>query len=160
LGQMTRLEEQTLRRQANAGILDEALSGSSAVRMLRTDPRITRRSYHLYIFRVNEAALGISRDRFLEALQAEGVPASKGWYRPLYGNQVFQNAHIGPAHGIKSPLARKGVDYRQTHCPVCEQVCKDAVWLPQTLLLAPEPDIEAAAAAILKVIQHAGQLRG
>jgi dTDP-4-amino-4,6-dideoxygalactose transaminase len=158
LGQLSRLEAQVARRQASAHLLDQALGGLRGVRLLAPDSRMTRRSYHMYIFRVDESVLGISRDRFLEALQAEGVPASKGWYRPLYGNGLFRNAHQGPPHGIKAALANKGVDYRQVRCPVCEQVCRDAVWIPQQVLLADESDIRALAAAVEKVVAHASDL--
>jgi hypothetical protein len=91
-------------------------------------------------------------------LNAEGVPASKGWYRPLYANNVFMNAHQGPPHGIRSPLAAKGVRYDNVCCPICEQVCKDAVWIPQNVLLAGDGQIETLARAIRKVSQHASQL--
>jgi dTDP-4-amino-4,6-dideoxygalactose transaminase len=120
---------------------------------------MNRRSYHMYIFRVDEQSLGISRDRFLEALNAEGVPVSAGWYRPLYGNGLFQNAHEGPVHGITSPLAGKGVDYRRVSCPVCEQVCRDAVWIPQNVLLADEPRILKLGEAIRKIVASAEELR-
>jgi dTDP-4-amino-4,6-dideoxygalactose transaminase len=113
----------------------------------------------MYIFRVNEAELGIPRARFLEALQAEGVPASEGWYRPLYRNGLFANAHIGPPHGIRAPLAGMNVDYRDVSCPVCEQVCRDAVWIPQNVLLADEPKIIQLADAIRKVATAAPSLR-
>ena len=119
---------------------------------------MTRRSHHLYIFRLDAAAAGISRDRFLEALIAEGVPASKGWYRPLYANGVFRNAHLGPAHGISAPLAGRGVDYSSVSCPVCEQVCADAVWLPQTVLLAPDDQLDQLTQGIAKVLRHADRL--
>jgi hypothetical protein len=120
---------------------------------------MTRRSYHLYIFRLDSADLGIPRGRFLEALQAEGVPASEGWYRPLYGNGVFANAHIGPPHGIRSPLAGMGVDYRDVSCPVCEQVCRDAVWIPQNVLLAEKSQVLRLAEAIRKIVASAPALR-
>ena len=107
LAQLGRLEEQTMRRQANARILDDALKNVPGIRLLAFDSRMTRRSYHIYLFRLDEATLGLSRDRFLEALNAEGIPVSKGWYRPLYANGVFQNAHRGPAHGIISPARRQ-----------------------------------------------------
>jgi dTDP-4-amino-4,6-dideoxygalactose transaminase len=113
----------------------------------------------MYIFRLNEPELGISRARFLEALQAEGVPASEGWYRPLYRNGVFANAHVGPPHGIRAPLAGMGVDYRDASCPVCEQVCSDAVWIPQNVLLADEPQILRLAEAIRKVVAGAPAIR-
>jgi len=158
LGQMTRLESQTLKRQANARQLDQLLGGLKGIRAPAAAPKMTRRSYHLYIMRLDEAALGVSRDRFVEALNAEGVPASKGWYRPLYANGVFQRAHLGPAHGITEPLADKNVNYTAVKCPVCEQVCRDAVWIPQNVLLTDDAGIRAVAAAIEKVVARASDL--
>jgi dTDP-4-amino-4,6-dideoxygalactose transaminase len=159
LGQLSRLEKQTARRQANAAVLDDALRGLPGVRLLACDRRMTRRSYHMYIFRLDAERLGITRDRFLEALNAEGVPVSKGWYRPLYANGVFQNAARGPAHGISAPLLGRGVDYSSTNCPVCEQVCRDAVWIPHHVLLARASAMRAVAGAIRKVVHLADRLR-
>ncbi|PJF45880.1 MAG: hypothetical protein CUN48_16640, partial [Candidatus Thermofonsia Clade 3 bacterium] len=50
LAQLERLPEQTRRREAMAAYMDEALSEIPGVRVLRPDPRITRRSVYLYIF--------------------------------------------------------------------------------------------------------------
>jgi dTDP-4-amino-4,6-dideoxygalactose transaminase len=158
LAQLGRLELQVERRARSAALLDELLQGLPGVSLLAPTPRMTRRSYHMYVFRVVETALGLTRDRFLDALQAEGVPVSKGWYRPLYQNGVFRRAHQGPVHGIVAPLANKGVDYSQVSCPVCEQVCRDAVWIPQHVLLADAPQIRALAAAIWKVAEGAADL--
>jgi dTDP-4-amino-4,6-dideoxygalactose transaminase len=159
LAQLARLPNHVARRQRNAALLDEALADITAIQLLSAAPRMTRRSYHMYIFRMNEAELGISRERFIEALVAEGVPASAGWYRPLYRNGVFANAHIGPPHGIRAPLAGMGIDYRDVSCPVCEQVCRDAVWIPHNVLLADEPKIARLAEAIRKVVAGARSLR-
>jgi dTDP-4-amino-4,6-dideoxygalactose transaminase len=160
LAQLTRLETQLHQREASARILDQALCDLPGISLLAPAPSMTRRSYHMYVFRVDESILGISRQRFLDALNAEGLPVSTGWYRPLYANEVFHNAYQGPAHGIRAPLAGKGVDYRSVSCPVCEQVCRDAVWIPQNVLLAMPDAIQTAAAAIRKVIAHADALRG
>jgi len=159
LAQLARLEKQITQRQQSAALLDEALADVPGIRLLSPAPRMTRRSYHMYIFRLDEERLGISRGRFLEALQAEGVPASEGWYRPLYHNAVFANAHLGPPHPIRAPLAGMGVDYREVHCRVCEQVCRDAVWIPQHVLLGSETQIRRLAEAICKVARNAPQLR-
>jgi dTDP-4-amino-4,6-dideoxygalactose transaminase len=159
LAQLARLEEHVARRQRNAALLDEALAEIPAIHQLAPAAGMTRRSYHMYIFRLNQAEVGIPRERFLEALQAEGVPASEGWYRPLYRNGVFANAHLGPRHGIRAPLAGMGIDYRSVSCPVCEQVCGDAVWLPHNVLLADEPQILLLAEAIRKVVAGASALR-
>jgi dTDP-4-amino-4,6-dideoxygalactose transaminase len=159
LAQLERLPDQLARREANAGHLDAALAGIPGIRRLPPAARMTRRSYHMVILRVEENVLGISRDRFLEALCAEGVPASKGWYQPLYRNRVFQDAHLGPAHGIRSPLAAKGVRYDAVVCPVCERVCRDAIWISHQALLASESQVRQIADAVAKVVARAADLR-
>ncbi len=159
LAQLARLPDQMARRARAAALLDEALADIPAIRLLAPAPAMTRRSYHLYIFRLREEALGLSRRQFLEALQAEGVPASEGWNRPLYHNGVFARAHIGPPHGIRAPLAGQGVDYSAVSCPTCEQVCRDAVWLPQHVLLAEDSQILCLAEAIHKIVVQAEALR-
>jgi dTDP-4-amino-4,6-dideoxygalactose transaminase len=139
-------------------VLDDALANVPGIRLLAPAPEMTRRSYHMYVFRLDEEALGVTREKFLEALAAEGVPASEGWHQPLYQNGVFTNAHRLPPHGIRAPLGGKGVAYTQVSCPVCEQVCRDAVWIPQNVLLAEEPQIRRLAEAIGKVALGAASL--
>ena len=158
LAQLTRAESQLQRRAVVAQRIDEALTGLAGVTRLAPTPEMDRRSYHMYIFRVDESVLGVSRDRVIEALVAEGVPASAGWYRPIYRNKVFQNAHIGPPHGIRAPLAGLGVDYREVACPVCEQVCQDAIWVPQHVLLADDAQTESLTLALVKVLNSAAEL--
>lgn len=155
IAQLKRLPSQIERRQRSATLLDERLASIPGIHLSSPHPQMTRRSYHLYIFRVDADELGVSRDRFVEALNAEGVPVSGGWVRPLYANGVFQSCKQGPRHPITSPLFGAGVDYTQVHCPTCEAVCRDAVWLTQTLLLASEAQIEQAADAIAKVARRA-----
>ena len=151
IAQLQRLPSQIETRRRNAQLLDEALGEITGISALAAAPRMTRRSYHMYIFRVDASKLGASRDQLVDALVAEGVPALAGWYRPLYKNGLFQNAHLGPAHGIKAPLADKDVDYTGTFCPVCEQVCQDAVWIPQNVLLSDESRITSLVNSIRKV---------
>ncbi len=108
LAQLARLPDHVERRQQNAALLNEALAGLPAVKQLAPAPQMTRRSYHMYIFRVNETQLGCSRERLIEALVAEGVPASAGWYRPLYRNGVFANAQRGAAAWNSRAAGRDG----------------------------------------------------
>jgi dTDP-4-amino-4,6-dideoxygalactose transaminase len=160
LAQLARLEDQIARRNESAALLDSRLTDLPGIQLIRPEPRMTRRSYHMYIVRVGEDVLGVSRDRFVEALNAEGVPATRGWYRPLYANAVFQRAlDAVQEHPIISPLAGRGLDYSGVRCPVAEQVCRDAVWIPQNVLLAGDSDIRAVADAIEKVVVNAREIR-
>ena len=160
LAQLARLEEQTLQRQANARLLDEGLAKVPGVVTLRPEPRMTRRSYHLYPFRLDLEYLGISRERFVQALEAEGVPASAGYSVPLYQHPLF--AGQGGSAEARTPSWRRhrpDVDYGQVSCPVCERVCEDTCWLPQWALLASAEAMEGIVAAVAKVVAHAAELR-
>lgn len=147
LSQMRNLEPQTDLRSKNAALLTEHLSDIEGIRPLVVDDRVTRHAYHLYVMRYDAAAFGgASRDRFVEALCAEGVPSAAG-YRPLYREPAFQARFRGKP------------DYSRVHCPVTERICADeAVWLNQNLLLGTEEDTEQIAAAVRKVHGSADQL--
>lgn len=145
LAQLSRLEAQTRRRQVSAKILDDGLREIPGIVVLRDDPRMTRRAYHFYPFRLDTSSLGVSRDRFVEALVAEGVPASIGYPYPLYKNPLFEH----------------GDDYNSesTRCPVCEEVCADAVWISHPILLADAEVIQTVVDAVRKVCQYREELR-
>jgi len=64
LGQLTRLEEQTRAREQNAAWLDRQISGIPGIKPQPRDPRVTRRSYHLYMFRFVEAEWASRASRF------------------------------------------------------------------------------------------------
>ncbi|MDD3926962.1 MAG: DegT/DnrJ/EryC1/StrS family aminotransferase [bacterium] len=153
LGQLERLEEQTLRRERNAAYLDSLLWDISGISLIRNDPRATRRSYHMYIFRfLQEEWSGVSRGRFLEALQAEGVPCSDGYTIPLYKNPLFQQTGEGPRFcPISCPYHGQPVDYRNMVCPNAERICREACWIPQSVLLAEERDMADIAQAVIKI---------
>ena len=151
--QLRRLEQQIAVRERSAQLFSDVLSDVSAIQLPVSDPRMTRRSYHMYIFRLRDG-LSLVRDEIVDELTAAGVPVSAGWSRPLYQNDLFQKADAGSRHGIRSPLAGKGADYSMTHCPVCVQACSDAIWIPQNVLLGFEADVIRAARVIRHVVEQ------
>ena len=158
LAQLTRVEKHMTLRSQSAAILDRGLSAIPGIQILSNDPRMTRRSYHIYCFRLNASRLGISREQFLRAVQAEGVPIQLG-YTPLYKNPLFQNRGEGPKFcPISCPFHGQTIDYTKVHCPVCEQVCADTVWIKQQNLLAEPAAIQALVEAIGKVCANAAEI--
>ena len=158
--QLGRLEEQTLRRQANARILDEGLRTVDGIRTIDNDPRITRRGYHMYCFRLDAQRLGVARERFLEALRAEGVPATEGYPHPLYRNPLFERSGEGPRFCPRScPYYGKTVDYAGIVCPVCEAVCRDTCWIMHPILLAGSDAMSEIVEAVAKVCRHVDEVR-
>lgn len=120
----------------------------------------TRCAWHLFIFTYDrEAMQGVSRDRFIEALAAEGIPVSRG-YNPLYTEGMFRKGwdHTKPPF---SPSVYSGdVDYDKVSCPNCEFVCYDgSFWTSQSVLLGTTKDMDDIADAIIKVKENLGELQ-
>jgi dTDP-4-amino-4,6-dideoxygalactose transaminase len=158
LAQLTRLEAQTLARQSNADILTEGLRGIPGIVTIENDPRMTRRGYHLYCFRLDLPKLGVDRERFIQALSAEGVPVTAGYDTPLYRNPMFGRAEDGPRGCPGScPYHGGSIDYETARCPVCEQVCEDTCWIFHSVLLAEPKAMHAIVDAVRKVCGHLGK---
>jgi len=159
LAQLTRLEEQTELRARNAAILNEGLAGIEGLYTLREEPRATRRSYHLYGMRLVAEEFGASREKFLGALRAEGVPAGPGYPHPLYRNPLFQRKGTGPTYcPVACPFYGREMDYTQATCPQAEAACRQVVWLRQSMLLGSEADMRDIVAAVHKIRRHVGSL--
>jgi dTDP-4-amino-4,6-dideoxygalactose transaminase len=149
--QFKRLEEQVQRREVNGLLLNKELAKIPGIRPMARGHGETRHGYHLYIFRYDPAAFdGVSRQTFIEALNAEGVPCSPGYDRPLYRQPVFLEHAFGPY----APAGVHYPNYAQVSCPVSERACRESCWLAHSLLLGDEGDMQDIAAAVAKVYEH------
>lgn len=149
LNQMKRLEAQTEQRLVNAKIIDQAVANIPGLSLAqRAVDYSTRRAYHLYILRYTPGFEGVSRDRFIEALVAEGVSASGGYPLPLQKQPVYKT--IAPLDGIP---------YEEQELPNIETLCRDTIWITQPCLLGDEESGKKVAAAIEKVAAQSASLR-
>ncbi len=156
LRQLERLESQTARRTANAALLTSLLREIDGLAPMGDDRRTTTHAHHLYILRYQATPAGLSRDRFIEALCAEGIPCSSG-YRPLYREAAFSN-HFKDSSLI-SPYFEGRPDYGSVSCPVTEHACSsEAIWFTQNMLLGTADDMRDIAAAADKVLSRAADL--
>jgi dTDP-4-amino-4,6-dideoxygalactose transaminase len=160
LVQLSRLEAQTLKRESNAAQLDRALAEVPGVAPVRRDARVTRRSYHLYSFRFAEEQWGgVKRARFLEALKAEGIPASAGYPIPLYKNPLFLRKGSGPKFcPVSCPFYGRPVDYSEVRCANAEKLCEEGCWITHSALLGESSDMRDIADGIVKVWEGRKQL--
>ena len=160
--QLARLDEQVCRRERMARLLSEKLAGIDGITPPFQDERCTRHGYHLYMFRYDEPALGLPRARFIEALEAEGIPALSGYTFPLYRNPMFlEKRFINGSFPLGTPY-HDDVDFGvyAERCPVSERACAcEAVWLPQNVFLGTAEDIDDVATAVAKVLGNRDALR-
>lgn len=150
LCQLERMEDMIRLRETNAAALNRLFEELPGVRPLRRDPRVTTHAWHLYLFRYNrEAFSGLSKEHFVRALQAEGIPVSPG-YVPLHRNRA-----------IRQELAKRfGVaESGNPPCQASERAGDEEVlWFPQRVLLGSSRDLTTVAEAIDKVRRHASDL--
>lgn len=148
-------------RDENAGHLRQRLEEVEGVEAQAFSPGAERSAYHLFIFRYDRAAFGgVSRDRFVDALAAEGIPVGNG-YNPLYREGMFRDGW----DPTKCPWSCKdytgSVDYSKVECPVCEHICTDgSFWTSQNVLLSTKEDMDDFANAMLKLRENLDELRG
>jgi dTDP-4-amino-4,6-dideoxygalactose transaminase len=162
LGQLERLEPQTARRSANGAFLNKSLAQIAGQRPQSDgDAGLnTRRSYHLYIWRCDLEALGVSKMTFAEALRAEGVRAGGGYEIPLQENALFQQRRFWHAHRFGGGRRLPGEpDYARVRTPVTKAVCADAMWIGQSDLLASHKDMQGIVDAVAKVVENVAELR-
>jgi dTDP-4-amino-4,6-dideoxygalactose transaminase len=158
LTQLTRLEEQSRRREQNAAYLTGLLREIPGIAPARMYDGCTRNVYHLYMFRYDPAGFeGLPRSKFLKALAAEGIPCSAG-YSPLYSEPFLKNTlESRPFRAIYSP--KRIADYlERIHCPANDRLCEQGVWLFQTLFLGPQSDMDQIADAVRKIHKQTGKL--
>lgn len=142
LGQMSRFEEQTATRERNGLLLTNLLRQIEGVRVMRYDPKISRHSYHLYMFAIaTERSSFVNKQDFIRKLVSEGIPAAAG-YVPLNKNAA-----------IIEGTRRWTQEARVYSCPVAESAADtEIIWLHQNVLLGDESDMLDIAQAVSKVM--------
>ncbi len=135
------LESQIATRSGNADDLTGQLAGIPGVEPPVVRAGVDRHAYHLYCILVDpEAFGGRGRGDIVEALIAEGIPASAGYTMPLSDQPALRQ------------LAGDHADLMAVMpCPNTRTVCDRSIWLPQELLLAPRDQMDDVVAAVAKV---------
>lgn len=150
LVQLGRLPKIIETRQQLAARLDDKLSGCPGI-VLPVIPPDRTHSFYVYPIRYNAIEMGVTRQRFIDAVAAElpaprsveDIALSAGYVKPLHLNAMF------------SP---DGED-RRGLCPIAEKLYEDDLLLS---FLVREPlsirDIDDFAEAVLKVVDQRARL--
>lgn len=156
LAQAERFEVQFEQRERNWKALNQALEDIPGVDLQARDPRIGRHALHLLVLRYDSGEFGgLPRETFLKALEAEGIEAPHGGYRPIYENPGFLE------DARKCLLGQAVPHYEEISLPNTEKVCnKVSVWIRQNALLGETTSrVEQIAEAIRKIRDQAEDLR-
>ena len=151
LQQVDKLVAETVRRREAAAYLNERLARIPGITPVRV-PENSRGVYHLYPVRYEATGFnGLSRDVFLKALNAEGIPASSV-YKEQYFDGIFDEViasrgfqRLFPAERLKA--FRASFAELKGNRATCAQV----VALPQTVLLADRPALDRVVEAFARL---------
>jgi 3-amino-5-hydroxybenzoate synthase len=154
--QLTRLDEQLATRSKNSAILNQLLVEIEGIRPQKLDPRVTCNGQYCYIFHYDpEAFTGLSTERFIAALNAEGIPTQAS-YPPVHQLDVFQNnefrRRLAPDH------SRDPFEFLKGEYPVTQDAAANTVWLVHSTLLGDEQDTLEIVESVKKIQHHAEEL--
>lgn len=154
--QLDDLDDQLAIRRRNEEVLASELADVDGISVKPWDDRITARGYCLYDLKYDpEAFDGISRDVFLEALSAEGVPVNKGYVMPMYKQPAFARNVVQ----ARVPASADVPAYRHLHLSGVEEVTSTNISMSHQVLLAEQSEMEAIADAIRKIANNVDALR-
>ena len=134
MAQLERLPGEVQLRASNFVRFNEEVSELDGIALQKAPTGATTQTRYIVPGRIDADRFGADRDRFIEAMQAEGVPVRPFYPHPLYANPVFR----------KWP-------HRSLQCPVAEQLARDSFWIPMRVFMGSEDDAADAGRAIAKV---------
>jgi len=155
LAQLDRLPEQIEHKSRHAERLRAGLRAVPGITALEREPRVTREVIYLFLFRIDEARLGVSRNRFLRAMRAEGIPCGLA-NQPVYRSELFPMASWLYRTACRLGGGEAAVPQE---CPNAERLSeRELVAIPHQLLLGSDADADDIVAAAAKVASFAAQL--
>ena len=162
LSQLERLDDQVETRERNVAYLVKGMEAIEGLDPIPRDARVTRWCFYYWDFRfISEAFGGISRDRFLEALRAEGVPCGVGAHgQPIYNEGPFGNPALFDQLGLpREHLGARAIDYSTLHCPQAERVYREEVCsFGHAMFLGDTDDMQRILDAFQKIRMHVDEL--
>jgi dTDP-4-amino-4,6-dideoxygalactose transaminase len=154
LAQLRKVDRICSRRRKHGALLTRLIEDIPGILPPVVLPRCESSNWY-YTLRVDDKLLGVSRDEFMAALRAEGLPASFYLAR-VDQYEMFQKRSIYPPRRDKfvcpydCPAYGGKVSYRAADCPNVDLVLKTGIILQMSEFYGAG-DIRETAAAIRKV---------
>jgi perosamine synthetase len=154
MSQMKRIEKDNDVRLANALYLDNKLKEIPGIVPYKLAKGATRAVYHLYPFRyIKEQFNNIPKDKFIRALNAEGIPCNNGYGRQNKDGLIEDNLNT---RGFKRLFSESRLrQWREENVlPGNDQLCDQAVTFYQSILLGSKSDMDDIVNAITKIYEN------
>jgi len=160
--QLDKLESRVVSRQKAADRLNAGLGALEGLQTPVVSEGCTH-AYYVYGMVLDVDALGVSRQRILEALKAEGVPWLMNGYQNVHMFPLFQHKIAYGSKGFpwNQPFVSRDIDYRRGICPVAEDLHERRfLGLNFCMGQMEDGDVDQIVAAFAKVWANMPALRG
>lgn len=148
-------------------VIKTGLHGMDGITVPVIKPNCTH-AFYVYAFKFDENIVGVSRDKFVNAVMAElpqakeseQIPLVQSYIRPLYLNQIYQQKIALGAKGFPFNY-NQGVeyDYSKGLCPVVERMWEKELFYSPIVREAVTPDdIQDLVRAMQKVYENRHEL--
>jgi perosamine synthetase len=160
MSQMSRILKDADVRLENARYLDSKLKEIPGIVPYKLANGASRSAYHFYPFRfIKENFSNVSREKFIQALNAEGIPCSSG-YGPQNKEGLIEEMLNSKGFKRLFPETRLKQWREENVLPGNDQLCKEAVIFYQSILLGTRSDMEDIVRAITKIYENRESLAG
>jgi dTDP-4-amino-4,6-dideoxygalactose transaminase len=161
MSQLPRVKPDDAIRQANAKYLSSKLSQIPGIVTYKmTDPSAVS-ALHCYPFRFIQEKFGnAGKDKFLRALNAEGISAAGGYGPQNKDGLIDEALNSKGFKRLYSPARLKQWKEENLYLPGNDQVCKEAVILTQNVLLGSRQDMDDIVNAVTKIYENRASLLG
>ena len=157
-GQLKNLAKFTKKRAEMAVLLTEELDKIKGITTIKAPKAVTQSTHYQYIFKYDPKGFkGLHRDRFLEALAAEGIMADGDFYEPIQARPIFSpSVEKYPMLKDRYP---NGITAESADTPVAFKAAyEEACWLHYPYLMGTKKDVMDIVRAIRKIQDNVDEL--
>jgi len=159
--QLRKLDKLNQARIENARYLSSKLAGIEGLKTPR-ETADTKHVYYFYGLIYDAQKTGIPRERFISALNAEGIPSYGGTPHPLYKNPIFleKKGYGRTSCPFECQHYSGQADYTKVKCENAEKLCyEQAVWIKVVRPPCTLQDMDDVVSAIKKIINNKEHLK-
>ena len=161
--QMESFDAECARRGENALYLTQRLKQIPGIVPRKDYPQVTRTAFYYYGFRYKKEQFdGLSREKFIKALNAEGVHSSDGLGviegKPMNKEGAIQDALKSKVFQKVYPAAKLAAYAAENECPECDRLVEETVGFHQSALLGSKQDIDDICSAVTKIYENRSKL--
>ncbi len=156
--QLKKLENLNDIRKKNADFLQKKLDKFKGIAVLKFNKDEV---CHLFPVLFDEKRAGISKEKFMELLNSEGLSVSLSYPHPLYKNPIFQEKVAFGEKGCpySCKIYNKKINYKKIKCKVAEEACKKIFVIKQVYYPYTVKDMNDIVTAFKKIYDNIDELK-